>query len=504
MQTFHTLEYFKGFSFLCSLLTFEPTRLYQLRVFGDLVAHLVFDDISHLFVTRCLHLHHTHVLFESRSPTTGMLHILPNGLVTNEHGQIRWRLCNKRLPFEYTFQHELHHVHYNYHMSQRHTSRLQRILANSVYPIGRSCGTFYKTLNGHVVLVSPTVPDVGRIMTSHELNEIEGLRCSFVDLVPGEELVLLVQSVLDHFKSTQNYLMICGEQRTFPDIPGVVQCTEETPPTNIDTLFVYNAHQCRLTQLPRSRYIICIAPSTLQHIERLTCLCGINYLPFPPLEPHRDLCIHTPCPQTPPIYQIQHIEPVQNKPTPCSVCLSDTMNRPMMLSCHHVFCFACVHELTTRHGTTAKCPLCRCIIVAPIISAPCHVSEKSRVIQHLLEQSRTRICLLTASEQCAQHYARVFGSAVHVYGFGRCVQTPPQTRVLICNIYMYDYYVYDQCTHVYVHDLPSNPYTLHGILVNTKNDVCILLEQNSLEETMYKTWIRSYTNTLYHDSTYCW
>jgi hypothetical protein len=276
-------------------------------IFGNLSRYLDFDLASISRITRCHNLLSTHVLFEYISPTVGVLHILPDRICPNKKGVFIKRPMEARLPFEFMFDHDLLHTHYNYHHSQLSTklTLVERILIHAEYPIGRSIGTFYRAASGNVVLVSPSVSTLGYLLTETELAQIEGRRCSLLDLSMGINPSTVILPVIHGIPNPDNrpsYILVpdrdipywtelfpLGDNiylLPFSDLHGV-----SLPPVHV--LIVDNAHQfpsdMEIT-LP-CRHIICLSPNIRDTMKHLMHLCGLRALPFAPLEPRRDLCI---------------------------------------------------------------------------------------------------------------------------------------------------------------------------------------------------------------------
>jgi hypothetical protein len=302
----------RGDCFLSAPLTFTiPNRhildvFCRLRwcIFGNLSRYLDFDLASIARITRCQNLLSTHVLFEYISPTRGVLHILPDRIRPTKKGVFVKSPMEARLPFEFMFDHELHHTHYNYHHSRlsEKLTPVERILVHAEYPIGRSIGTFYRSANGKVVLVSPSVRTLGYLLTETELEQIEQRRCTLLDLPLGSNPSTVIVPVIHGIANPDNrpsYIIVPDKDvpywtEMFPLGDNIyllsfsdLQCVR-LPPAHV--LVVDNAHQLSPINLP-CRHLLCLSPNVRDTLKHLMNLCGLRALPFVPLEPQRDLCI---------------------------------------------------------------------------------------------------------------------------------------------------------------------------------------------------------------------
>jgi hypothetical protein len=278
-------------------------------LFGNLSRYLNFDLSSITYITRCRNLLSTHVLFQYISPTEGVLHILPGCIRPTVTGGFEKYSIDTRLPFEYTFNHVLHYEHYNYRHSQLKTqmSPVERILGHAHHPIGRSMGTFYRTAGGNVVLVSPSVRTLGYVLNAAELEQIDKIRCSFVDLAPGEDLcgtvVLPVMQGISNPDHRPSYLVVSDRDLLYwtqRDVPPVgvnlhivsfSDLVSRVSWPDMHVLAIENAH--KMSSLPHHvcRHLICFSTDVQGSMSHLMQLSGIRQLPFVPLEPERDICV---------------------------------------------------------------------------------------------------------------------------------------------------------------------------------------------------------------------
>jgi hypothetical protein len=391
------------------------------------------------YISRCRNLLSTHVVFEYRSPTQGVLHVLPVCIRSDATGVFKRTPMHTRLPFEFMFQHELYHPHYNFHHCQlpKHLSVVDRILHQAQYPIGRSIGTFYQAAGGSVVLVSPSVPTLGYVLSDTELEHIENRSCSLLEVSPGCFPNTVVTTVIQAIANPDNrpsYILVPDREvpywtEVFPMGPGIFilsfsDFSQTQLPDAIHVLVVDNAHQLAGDTLAylQCRHILCLAPNVKDHLDHLIDLCGLQtHLPFPPLEPERDLCIFQElATATPPEILLLDPDPevtrlhagtTGSKPssstrfahllrvcaggsvarmgscvtvngvvitdevcsqTPfgsaadaCMVCLAAVMVDPVVLPCRHVLCRHCLCEIAERSTTVPGCPCCRTLIEAP-------------------------------------------------------------------------------------------------------------------------------------------
>lgn len=402
---------------------------------GDILPHLDLDLISLRYVQRCRGLLHTHLLFEFISPTTGRMHVLPYGY------NKQWERCflpPSRLSFEYTFDHTLFIPHYNY-LYDPGLTPCERIYAQCKYPIGFSCGTFYRSRQEQIVLVSPSVPTVGHILTEPELHRIDTTRCSFVECPPGYNPVPLLTSTLAVIPNEQevcpSYLLVSHARVPFwmdrlpPTSPVYLLSIDdlqamEKRPTTIHALVIDydpNEHYPDLS-LFTCHHMLLLSSNLLLHMDALVRLSKVDQLPFPPLDPLRDLCVFLPVSEAPTAY-IEYVCPepglvqLHKNTTPtstigtdrllracagitvssppktlmlgtdelyppkvfadredtCVICLCPHQHRrPVVLPCGHVFCRSCIMAYTRyrNHVEDCECPTCRAPLRMDAIRAP--------------------------------------------------------------------------------------------------------------------------------------
>jgi hypothetical protein len=279
------------------------------HIFGNIGQYLHLTGDSATYVARCRRILGTHILFESISNTCGTIHVLPAAISCDDTGIYCPDTMSACLPFEFTFRHTLYHKHFNYHHSQlsRRRTPLEQILDHASYPIGRSIGTFYRSAEEQVVLVSPSEPTcVGRIVTDNELDRIESLRCSFLHLAPGINPCVLLCSVIHAIQNPddrESYLLVPDNEIPFWHsvlhthdlilLPFSMLAQRTLPPAHL--LIIDEAHQLPPRVLPiECRHLIGMSSNLSAHWKHMMQICGIGELSCPPLEPERDLCIYPP------------------------------------------------------------------------------------------------------------------------------------------------------------------------------------------------------------------
>ena len=503
-------------------------------VFGTLHQHIPFTSESRGLIARCEPLLSTHVLFEYLSDTHGTLHVVAVA------GGVR-------IPYEYTFQHTLDYPHYNVRFSQLpvRMSMADRVVAHSHYPIGRTCGTFYRTSSPRTVLVSPTLPTVAHVLTPSELQQIDALHCSFVDVVAGLDPVDLLCEVMQRIPNPDGRPSIVltnkddVERWRLHTLPGTRihsyhHAIEDVP---VHVLVVDEAHLCDREALPSCRHLLCLTPCCSTYLARLLTFSGIDQLPFPPLEPARDLCVHVDqCPVTRP--RIELVDPCTDfrratAPTvprfrtyvspnrvytqatdPCAICLAVPMIDAALLPCGHVFCLVCLQRMIQTG--LRRCPCCRASITQSVQRPPWTVTEttsttttapemgshrlntKLQLVTHYIHTALAPICIMTNYADVAElyiHTATLLGRTVS----RRCEDEPD---VVICSARTYTRHVHVRCGTVVMNDLPKRPCDLYRVLASKDHLFILLLERGCVDEQVYKQWMVLNTNRpLLHSTT---
>ena len=521
-------------------------------IFGNLSRYLNFDMSSITYITRCGDLLSTHVLFQYISPTAGFLHILPDCIRPNVRGDFEKYSMDAVLPFEYTFKHDLYHEHHNYRYSQlaKQMSPVDRILGHATYPIGRTMGTFYRAAGGNVVLVSPSVSAIGYVLSDTELEQIEELRCSLVDLAPGEDLchtvILPVMRGLANPDSRPSYLVVPDR-----DIPQwadaarhlhLVSFSDLNQVTWTETHLVVidNAHLLK-TPLPphRCRHLICLSAASMPNLIHL---CGIQKLPFVPLEPARDLCVfqersreNVPCPilidpdpgvhliHKQPYVQDDHLlrvcaggsiprmtqvngvvmsdaiclgTPFGSPFDPCMVCLSAVMVDPVVLPCRHILCKSCVQEIALCSSVAPRCPCCRALVdrptTRPVWDGDRHtltiVCKQEAVSQYVRSFVGT-LCIITAHPDIAQTYATMLTDQ----NVRTCLYVgttrPTNERVVVCSFGAYDRHIHRYCTDILVSDIGRDDIRgLTKVLYDRHGHVKVFLMRGGADEILFRCW----------------
>jgi len=400
-------------------------------VYGNLSRYLSLDVESARYVARCRPLLKTHVLLEYISDTGGVLHVLPECIRSNPQGVFSKCVSRARLPFEYTLQHTLHHLHFNYSYSQHHKrlcSPVDQILYQSQYPIGRSMGTFYRAANGSVVLVSPSVRTVGYILSDSELEQIERIRCSLVNLPPGINPCEMLFSAIERLPNPDrrpSYILVPDPEMVYwKRLLGgdlVVARGENviylrpfsslgTRPTLAHVIVVDNAHQLPIdvsgAVSEQSRHLICLSPCVVENISHLTRVCGLHLLSFQPLEAMRDLCIFPELLGPRPMIHL--IEPEQA----VSQAHGSMMRFPVSEPCQEYLLRLCaggsvatMNTCTTTNGVVFTDEVCTSqAFGAP--SDPCMVCLSTVVMDPVILP-----CLHTLCAQCMHAIAQISTSA---------------------------------------------------------------------------------------------
>jgi hypothetical protein len=280
-------------------------------LFGNIAESISFnmDDTSYFAVRRCSSIVNTHVLFEYQSPTTGTLHILPDGVTYNQSThQFQATHTRVRLPFEFTFNHRLVCSHpiqkANYSVNM---SIVDRVAAHHVYPCGQTCGSLYLSAKNDIILVSPSVHTLGHVVTESEWDRVVKKRCSILQLSPGTDPTIITLQIVSQIPNPHNYPSYIVVQDI--DIPYWTTSMQNhtqsdtyilsysdflstiIPPTHI--LVIDEAHKLHDQIITcDANHIVCISSVVYDHRESLFRLCGINDLPFRLEDPERDVCVY--------------------------------------------------------------------------------------------------------------------------------------------------------------------------------------------------------------------
>jgi hypothetical protein len=404
-------------------------------IFGNVYEYLDLSRSSLSILYRCWDIKSSHMLFEYQSRTHGRIHIVPNALICigSEYvEEVNHQPAH--LPFEYTFDHTCHFLHPSHNQPTKNLtcSYVDPIVRHATTnPIGRTMGSFYQTSGFNVILVTPSMVGIGHVLYPSDLILLDQITCSMICLSPAVDICSIV---VESIRRIPNGKEIRPSYIIVPDheIPFWTNALSRTIHNHI---YLLSFSDALTTSLPKThvlvideahmigdfllfpnqyRHIICVSTKALEHQHILMKLCGIDQLPFPPLEPIRDaFVIHdiTLAP-VPSIYLIpssptsktsfkregfhelsvgvlqnmlrncaglpsllsigkyQLTNTIPSLPSyteetdPCMICLSDIIENPVMLSCRHVLCCTCLSSILQqkqkqKQDQIISCPVCR-------------------------------------------------------------------------------------------------------------------------------------------------
>lgn len=282
--------------------------------FSNICDYISFtDDESYYYVQRCKHILDTHVIFHYMSKTTGMLCILPDGFYFNSDTQyFEPRNMHVSLPSEFTFKHEKIIFDDRSFVCRDIKNIVDHIMYNHQHPIGEKCGTFYRSMGGDIVLVSPYIKTIGKLVTNEEWAHIYSIRCSIIQtslrmnpLTHGINILNIIEKIPNP-NSDPSYIVIndldipywtsCINQLSIPFPLFVVSYSEFTCTklSHMHILVLDEAHLMKdyVVSPGSANHIICMSTRVSESKKRLYTLCGIDTLPFPPIDIEDEICIY--------------------------------------------------------------------------------------------------------------------------------------------------------------------------------------------------------------------
>jgi hypothetical protein len=529
-------------------------------LFGNLWEYMNLSRTSLWILERCWDIKSSHLLFEYKTPTMGQLHILPNALqcLGTEYSETNRPQPN--LSCEYTFGHREYYppTSVNVATTSSCTYVDQIVRHATTHRIGHTIGSFYQTAGPNVVLVAPTVTGLGHVLSSREQIQVDTqVGISIVSLSPSVNILDILLNTIRILPNTQeprpSYIIVPDHEIPFwtnslstlqQESIYLMSFTDAatTLLPNTHVLLIDEAHSLvDLILFPeKCRHIICLSSRPLEHHPFLMKLCGIDNLPFPPLNPIQDtLVVHdttqAPNPRiwyiTPSLevsrtqeqIEFSHVSenrlstllrqcaglsrsssssyekltmstevPYTDEKDPCMICLSEILSKPVMLPCKHVLCYKCNCRLL-RSSSPPQCPTCRAHIKRENLRRPPWTRLKTStilpartkqlhmgafVVDYLSRRKENdMLCIVTPYSEVAEIYRNLLAEHSEDLSLSiRVIHPSGYTR-----------HVHEYTTEILVTDIDCNQIAWTNILFSTRQ-ITILLSKGCSDEFLFHQW----------------